>query len=68
MEVFDELAHSMEKSWNSMCEPENDRDMSSRTRVTQGFNTPSHGKLAGAYLCVSRASREGKTRPLLALK
>jgi hypothetical protein len=49
MEVYDELAHNMETSWNSMCESENDRYTSKRTRVTQGFNTPSQGKPAGAY-------------------
>jgi hypothetical protein len=49
MEVYDELAHNMETSWISMCKSENYRDASTRTRVTQGFNTPSEGKLAWAY-------------------
>jgi hypothetical protein len=49
MEVYDKLAHDMETSWNSMCESENDRDTSTRTRVTQGFNTRSQGKPDGAY-------------------
>jgi hypothetical protein len=49
MELYDALAHDMETSWNSMCESENYRDTSTRTRVTQGFNTPSQGKPAGAY-------------------
>jgi hypothetical protein len=55
MEVYDEIAHNMETSWNSMYESENDRDTSTRPRVTQGFNTPIQGKPAGAYLCVSHA-------------
>jgi hypothetical protein len=49
MEVYDELAHNMETSWNSMGESENYRDTSTRSRVTQGFNTLSQGKPAGAY-------------------
>jgi hypothetical protein len=49
MEKYDELAHNMETSWNSMCESENYRDTSTRTIVTQGLNTPSQGKLDGAY-------------------
>jgi hypothetical protein len=49
MEVYDELARDMETSWNSICESENDRDTSTRTRVTQGFNTSSQGKPNGAY-------------------
>jgi hypothetical protein len=49
MEVYDEIAHDMETSWKSMYEYENDRDPSARTRVTQGYNTPSQGKPAGVY-------------------
>jgi hypothetical protein len=49
MEVYDEIAQDMEKSWNSMCESENDRYPSARTRVTQGLNTTSQVKRAGAY-------------------
>jgi hypothetical protein len=49
MEVYDELAHDMETSWNSMCESENDRETSKRMRVPQGFNTPNLGKPAWAY-------------------
>jgi hypothetical protein len=41
MEVYDEIAHDMETSWNSMCEFKNDRDPAARMRVTQGYNTPS---------------------------
>jgi hypothetical protein len=68
MEAYDELAQNMETSWNSMCESENDRDTSTITRVTQGLNTPSQGKLAGAYSCVFHASWVGTPRPLPALK
>jgi hypothetical protein len=32
---------------------ENDRDASTRTRVTQGFNTASQGKNWGVLMCVS---------------
>jgi hypothetical protein len=49
MDVYDEIDHEMETSWNSMCESENDRNPSARTRVTQGYNTSSQGKLDGAY-------------------
>jgi predicted nucleic acid-binding Zn-ribbon protein len=48
MEVYDEIAHNMETSWNSMCESKNDIYPSASTRVTQGYNTPSQGKPAGA--------------------
>jgi chromosome segregation ATPase len=49
MEAYDELVQNVETYWNSMCESENDRYPSTRTRVAQGFNTPSQGKLARAY-------------------
>jgi hypothetical protein len=49
MEVYDEIAHDMETSWNSMCESESDRYPSARMRVSQGYNNPSQGKPAGAY-------------------
>jgi molecular chaperone GrpE (heat shock protein) len=68
MEVYDELAHNMETSWNSTCESENDRDTSTRTRVTQGFNTLSQGKMTGVHCCVSHAYRVSTHRPLLARK
>jgi hypothetical protein len=49
MEVYDELTHKMEISWNIMRESGNGRDTSTRTRFTQGFNTPGQVKLSGAY-------------------
>jgi hypothetical protein len=48
VEVYDEFAHNMEMSWNSMCESKNDIYPSARARLTQGYNTPSQGKPAGA--------------------
>jgi hypothetical protein len=36
MEVYDDIAHDMETSFNSTCEYENDRYPSESTRVTQG--------------------------------
>jgi chromosome segregation ATPase len=49
IEVYGEIAHDMETSWNSMCEPESDRDLSARMIVSQGCSTPIQGKPAGAY-------------------
>jgi hypothetical protein len=49
MKVYDEPAHDMETSWNSICESDNDRNTSTRTRVTQSLDTPSLGKPAGEY-------------------
>jgi hypothetical protein len=49
MEVYDEIAHDMETSWNSMCESESERDTSARMRVSQGYSTPIQNKPAGVY-------------------
>jgi hypothetical protein len=49
MEVYDEIAHDMESSWDSMCESEREKDNTTRSRVSQGKSTPDHGKPAGAY-------------------
>jgi molecular chaperone GrpE (heat shock protein) len=49
MEVYDEIAHDMETSWGSMCESGREKDMATRSRVSQGYSTPSQGKPAGAY-------------------
>jgi hypothetical protein len=59
MEVYDEIAHNMETSRNSMCESKSDRYPSARMRVSQGYSTPSQGISYGAYWCVSRATRVG---------
>jgi hypothetical protein len=49
MEVYDEIAHDMETSWNSMCESESEKYQSARSSVSQGYGTPSQGKPDGAY-------------------
>jgi hypothetical protein len=49
MEVYDEIAHNMEISWDSMCESKREKDKTSHARITQGCITPGQGKPSGAY-------------------
>jgi hypothetical protein len=49
MEVYDEIAHEMETSWDSMFESEREKDNTSHARITQGYSTPGQGKPAMAY-------------------
>jgi hypothetical protein len=49
MEVYDEIAHKMKKSWDSMCESEYEKDNTSHARIPQGFSTPGQGKPVGEY-------------------
>jgi hypothetical protein len=40
MEGYDEIAHNIEKIWDSMCELKREKDKTSHARVTNGFSIP----------------------------
>jgi hypothetical protein len=50
-----------------MCESKHDRDPSASMIVTQCYNTPSQGKLDGAYWCVSRKTGRTSSAPTCTL-
>jgi hypothetical protein len=45
METYEDIAHDMATSWTNMCESEVEGDTSDQNNFSQGYSTPSQGKV-----------------------